>query len=221
MRSPPGHDGRVKRTVLLLVAAATLALAGCSSGDDDSPAGSSDSGSASGSVAAAPAPPSQFALFPGNTPAAGWQLSEAVKLTNTGQGTTLGSLPGVDWYAEFDGPDGDGDIEPYISLTAYTEPLATRRATLSETADVTDGEIEGRKAFWSSDPQNPDDGAIVTIAFDENYSIEVFATAVDLDELVEIAKTVRPATEAEWEAAGGVVADCQDVADTCPDSAAG
>jgi hypothetical protein len=54
----------------------------------------------------------------------------------------------------------------------------------------------------------------------DDYTIEVYATGVSMDDLLAFARTVKDATQDEWVAAGGKLGDCSDQSD-CPDSADG
>ena len=196
-----------------------LALGACGSGSDDT--GSTESGpggAAVGNSASGELPDPHYAVFPERVPATGWQLSEAVRQLGSDRDAVLGGLPGVDWYAEFEGPPVDGTRNAYLSLTGYAQSLEERKAeSVSSTADVTEGEINGRRAFWSVEPEDPDSGATVTWEVTPDYTLELFATGVDLEDLLAMARTVKDATEAEWVAAGGVLSDCP-VPEDCPDS---
>ena len=210
----------MKRWALAMVLTSLLALGACNSGsDDDNNARGSQPGAAApgGQNDPGDVPDPHYAVFPNNVPAAGWELTEAVRMLGTGREVQLGSLPGVDWYAEYDGPEGDNPV--YLLLTGYIQSLDERRAELeSGDRQVTEGEINGHKAFWSFDPE---DGALVTWEVTPDYTLEVFATGISLDETLAMARTVKDASEAEWKAAGGQVADCEPMATACPDSAQG
>jgi hypothetical protein len=203
-----------------------LALGGCDSGGGDD---TRSSGSTPAPGAAAPGgqskpgkvPDPHFAVFPDKVPGPGWEMTEAVRELGTGRDVELGGLPGVDWYAEFDGPPVAGNTNAYLSLTGYTQSLDERKAeSVSETSQVNQGQINGHDAFWSVDPGDPEAGAVVTWAVTDDYTIEVYATGVSMDDLLAFARTVKDATQAEWIAAGGKLSDCTDGSD-CPDSADG
>ena len=66
-----------------------------------------------------------------------------------------------------------------------------------------------------ADPVDPEVGSFVTLDFGEGYSIELFATYVPLDDLLTWAGSLRPATEAEWVAAGGNLAECPPPQEEC------
>lgn len=212
----------MKRWALAVVLTSLLALGACGSGSDDSrsdaarpgPVGNSDSASA------ADLPDPHYAVFPSRVPDTGWELSEAVRQRGGGR-DVLGGLPGVDWYAEFEGPAVDANTDAHLSLTGYVQSLEERRTeSVSSTARVTEGEINGRKAFWSVEPEDPESGASVTWEVTPDYTLELFGIGVGLDELLAMARTVKDATEAEWVAAGGVLSDCGPGED-CPDPAEG
>lgn len=214
----------VKRWALAMVLTSLLALGACDSGSDDDDTKDSRPGAAApgGQFEAGEVPDPHYAVFPSKVPAPGWELTEAVRMLGTGREVQLGGLPGVDWYAEFDGPEGDGSAKVYLTLTGYIQSLEERKAeSVSATSDVTDGEINGHPAFWSIDPDDLGSGAVVTWEVTPDYTLEVFATGVSLNELLAIARTVKDATEAEWIAAGGQVADCEPMQTACPDSAEG
>lgn len=179
---------------------ACLSIPACSSGASGPPG---QDGDRSANVArSTPAPTSRYVVFPGDVPATGWELSGAQKSVNNDRQSELGSLPGVDWYAEFEQTDTEQEGVPYLSLTGYTQPLDRLRAEIPDTAQLSTGDIAGHQAFWGSDPADPEVGSFVTMNFGEDYSIEVFATYVPLDDLLTWAGSLRPATEAEWVAAG-------------------
>lgn len=214
----------MKRWVLAVVLTSLLALGACSSNSDDG----NDAGSRPGAAAlgepeeAGDVPDPHYAVFPARVPGAGWELTEAVRMLGAYRGVQLGGLPGVDWYAEFDGPSAAGNTPVYLSLTGYTQSLEERKAeSVSASSNVTEGDVNGRKAFWSTDPGDPGSGAFVTWEITPDYTLEVFGTGISLTELLAMARTVKDATEAEWIAAGGQVADCTPPQPDCPDSAEG
>lgn len=207
---------------MAVVLSSLLALGACNSGSDDSPSTDARPGVGVLGDDGAPRelPDPHYAVFPSGVPGTGWELAEAVRQLGSGR-DVLGGLPGVDWYAEFEGPEV-GDTNAYLSLTGYAQSLEERRAeSVSSTARVTEGEINGRTAFWSVEPEDPDDGATVTWEITPDYSLELFATGVALEELLDMARAVRDATENEWVAAGGVLTDCSPAEADCPDSAEG
>jgi hypothetical protein len=214
---------RVKRWALAVVLTSLLALGACGDdkgGDDKSSNSPPGAAAPGGSTRAAKAPDPHFAVFPAKVPGPGWSLTESVRELGTGRDVQLGGLPGVDWYSEFDGPPVDGE-NAYLSLTGYTQSLQERRdESVSETSQVSDGEINGHPAFWSIDPQDPDAGVVVTWAVSDDYTIEVYATGLSMDALLAFARTVKDATQDEWVAAGGKLSDCSGNTD-CPDSADG
>jgi hypothetical protein len=207
---------RVKRWALAVVVTSLLALGGCSSGDDVEKSANSGPQSGSASRTSGTAPDPHFVVFPGNVPTTGWELTNAVREQNTGRTQQLGGLPGVDWYAEFNGPPVSNNTNAYLSLTGYTQSLAERKEeSVSDTAEVHEDDINGHEAFWSIDPQDPEAGAVVTWAVADDYTIEVYATGLSMDDLLAFARTVKDATQDEWVAAGGRI--CTD--DTaCADS---
>lgn len=214
----------MKRWALAVVLTSLLALGACDSGSDDSgtdetrPGVAADRNSDSASSAELPDP--HYAVFPSGVPGSGWELSEAVRQLGSAR-DVLGGLPGVDWYAEFEGPAVDGNTDAHLSLTGYAQSLEERRSeSVSSTARVTEGEINGRTAFWSVEPEDPESGGTVTWEVTPDYTLELFGTGIGLDELLAMARTVRDATEAEWVAAGGVLSDCAP-GEECPDSAEG
>ena len=210
----------MKRWALAAVLTSLLALGACGSeGDsasDDRRAGSAGV-SKSESTSSADRPDPHYAVFPSGVPGPGWELSEAVRQLGSGR-DVLGGLPGVDWYAEFEGPAVDENTDAHVSLTGYVQSLEVRRTeSVSSTARVTEGEINGRKAFWSVEPEDPESGSTVTWEVTPDYTLELFGTGISLDELITMARSVRDATEAEWVAAGGVLSDCAPGED-CPGS---
>lgn len=211
----------MKRWALAMILTSLLALGACDSGSDSADKSDAKPGAAApgGQSDQGPGPDPHYAVFPAKVPGTGWELTEATRQLGTGREAQLGGLPGVDWYAEFDGPDTDDNTNVYLLLTGYIQSLEERRAeTESDAAGVTEGEINGHKAFWSFDPE---DGAVVTWEVNPDYTLEVFATGISLNELLTMARSVKDATEAEWVAAGGQIADCEPGQDDCPDSADG
>jgi hypothetical protein len=219
-----GNDVCVKRWALAVVMSSLLALGACnSSGDDAKKSSNANPGAAApaGQTKPGKLPDPHFAVFPDKVPAAGWELTEAVRELGTGREVQLGGLPGVDWYAEFDGPPVAGGANAYLSLTGYTQSLDERKEeSVSETSTVNQGQINGHDAFWSIDPQDPDAGAVVTWTVADDYTIEVYGTGLSMDQLLAFARTVKDATQDEWIAAGGKLSDCSGDA-TCPDNADG
>lgn len=213
----------MKRWASVAVLASLLALGACDSSSDDAGGSESRPGAAAlGNSASRDLPDPHYAVFPSAMPGAGWELSEAVRQLGTDRDAVLGGLPGVDWYAEFEGPEVGGNTNAYLSLTGYAQSLEERKAeSVSSTAQVTEGDINGHRAFWSVEPEDPDSGATVTWEITPDYSLELFATGVALDDLLAMARTVKDATEAEWVAAGGVLGDCAPAETGCPDSAEG
>lgn len=213
----------MKRWATVVVLTSLLALGACDSGSDDTGNNESRPGAAAlGDSASGDLPDPHYAMFPSAVPGTGWELAEAVRQLGSDRDAVLGGLPGVDWYAEFEGPEGEGSTNPYLSLTGYAQSLEARRTeSVSSTAQVTEGEINGHPAFWTVEPEDPESGATVTWEIRPDYSIEVFATGVDLEDLLAMARTVKDATEAEWVAAGGVLSDCTPGEGDCPDSAEG
>lgn len=203
--------GARRAVALTLTALACLAVPACSSGSGPDSAGDKQEKV----VRSTPTPASRYVVFPGDVPATGWKLSEAHKSDTDNRTSQLGELPGVDWYAEFEQPDTESEDVPYLSLTGYTQPLEQLRAAIPQTAQLSEGDIAGHHAFWGSDPADPEVGSFVTMDFGDGYSIELFATYVELDDLLTWAGSLRPASEAEWVAAGGVVATCTPLQDEC------
>ncbi len=215
----------MKRWALAGVLTALLALGGCDSGSGSDDTASTDVRPGAAALGdddppTGERPDPHYAVFPSGLPGTGWELVEAVRQPGS-ERDVLGGLPGVDWYAEFEGPEV-GDTDAYLSLTGYAQSLEERRAeSVSSTASVQEGDINGRKAFWSVEPEDPDSGATVTWEINPDYTLELFATGVGLDDLLTMARSVKDATEAEWVAAGGVLSDCSDGAAECPDAAEG
>lgn len=212
----------VKRWALAVVVMSLFALGACDSGGGDDKKTTSNPGAAAlGGQVTKPGklPDPHYVVFPDKTPGTGWTLTESLRETGTGRNAALGGLPGLDWYSEFDGPDVGGE-KSYLSLTGYAQSLDDRRADLvDEGTTAQDGDINGHKAFWVTDPSDSQEGVTITYEVAENYTIEVFGTGVTLDQLLAFARTVKDASESEWKAAGGKTSDCED--DDCPDSADG
>ncbi|MBA3742702.1 hypothetical protein [Sporichthya sp.] len=211
----------MKRWALAMVLTSLLALGACDSGSDSDDKSDAKPGAAAPGGQSNPgeAPDPHYAVFPSKVPGTGWELTEATRQIGTGREVQLGGLPGVDWYAEFDGPPAEGGTNAYLSLTGYSQSLEERRAeSVSDPSNVTEGDISGHKAFWILDPE---DGAVVTWEITSDYTIEVFSTGISLGELLAMARSVKDASEAEWVAAGGQIADCKPGQDDCPDSADG
>jgi hypothetical protein len=212
--------------LVAVLVASLLALGACNSGGSNDGTKHSRPGATAPSKQSSPAKKvdPHYAVFPNKVPGTGWDLTDAIRMAGTGANADaqLGGLPGVDWYAEFDRPAVGGSSKAYLSLTGYTQSLQARQAeSVSPTSNVQQGDINGRPAFWFSDPDDPSNGATVTMAVADNYTIEVFATGLSMDELLALARTVKDATEAEWVAAGGQLTNCAPGPTACPDSAGG
>ncbi len=210
----------MRRVLLALLLTSSIALSGCggsgSDADDTRPGAAALEDSAPADL-----PDPHYAMFPATIPETGWEFTEAVRMRDGDGKDDLGGLPGVDWYAEFSGPEA-GNSEAYISLTGYTQSLDERRTeSVSAASDVTEGEISGHPAFWAIDPEDLDSGGVVAWEVAPGYTIELFATGVSMDDLVALAKTVRETSEAEWAAAGDQVSGCLPTAEDCADSAGG
>lgn len=218
---------RVKRWAPILVLTPLLALGACGGSNSETDDPRPRSAAAGQQSASADQPAPHYAMFPGDAPGAGWELTDAVRTRGADDdgrngGAQLGGLPGVDWYAEFNGPPVDEDSTAFLSLTGYTQSLAERRSeSVSDTSDVTEGEISGHPAFWTIDPDDPDSGSVVTWEVEPGYTLELFATGVAMDELVAMAKTVRDVSESEWVATEAKATGCSPTAEDCPDSAEG
>jgi len=199
-----------------------LALGACNSGggNDHKSSSTAQPGAAAPGAQAKPGkvPDPHFVVFPDKVPATGWELTEAVRELNTGRAVQLGGLPGVDWYAEFNGPPASNGANAYLSLTGYTQSLEERKGEQSPGPGTSEGDFNGHPAFWGSVPD--DGGVVVTWQVADDYTIEVYGTGLSLDQLLAFARTVKDATQDEWVAAGGKLSDCSDGA-KCPDSADG
>lgn len=155
-----------------------------------------------------PEQPRPFAVFAEHVPQPGWTLSEGVHPTGASVSWFHKMDPAMDWFAEYYGPAADPNDQPYVSVTGRTAALAPAPGAVR-------GEINGRAATWSGDSADLGDDTAVTIAWGRGYTLSLSSHGLSLDELRRVAGELRPATEAEWVAEGGVSGDCPPMSDTC------
>ncbi len=140
-----------------------------------------------------------------------WFLSQGVKPIGASRKLYLVENTSFDWYAEYAEPVTDQSVR----ITAHLRALAAQTAVLKKLGGkVTEFSVGGRKAVWSAPP-----GAApvtVLIAWAPNYTIELAASGVEIDDTLALAKALRPADEVAWKKAGGLVIDCPPGGDLCP-----
>lgn len=160
-------------------------------------------GSGQSSQGTAPAADTQYLLL--DHPQ--WQLQEAVDY-RAGLGQ-LGELePDLDWYAEYEGTQIDGDdgafTIPSITFSGHT-------AGLEERADQLPGfgfraeDTGGRRTLVAA-PSGANPG-VVLLELAPDYSV----TLLSYDEVVDLrdlAARLTPVDERQWIAAGGQMIDC-------------
>lgn len=211
---------RIPARAAAVATALVLALTGCSSDNTASsenpgepePARSDratpSAGPADVSSSPAPSTDARFAVFADGVPAEGWELTESYQVPEGGAKDDRPIEPSLTFSAEYRGPGANPNVAPFIAVSGHEADLAERRELQGELdREVTEGEIGGRKAFWASDPEDVEGGVTVAIAFAEDFTVELTGASVTLDQLRGFAAALKPATEQEWAAAGGTLAD--------------
>jgi hypothetical protein len=149
--------------------------------------------------------------------AEGWELREAVNLA--APGPLAADEPSLDWYAEYERlvPIAGGEEGHDVRLSGHTAGLAEHRSELRG-FDATEGDINGRSALWGVGADGKP--AVVTIAFDERYTIMALSYALELDDLRRVATQLLPTSQNEWIAHGGKILECLPTDPACKDSQA-
>jgi hypothetical protein len=104
-----------------------------------------------------------------------------------------------------------------VRLSGHNAGLAEHRSELRG-FDASEGDINGRPATLGVGADGKP--AVVTIAFDERYTIMALSYALGLDDLHRVATQLAPATQAEWIAHGGKIVECLPTDPACKDSQA-
>jgi hypothetical protein len=187
-----------------------LLLSACSS-DDPTSTGQSEGTSQSATEVPGAAEPQAgeipFALFGGNIPAKGWRLTEAVQPSAEGRDVFGEITPGLEWFAEWDGPSG-----AYLSLTMRRLSLADL-TTREPLAHAESGAIAGRPASWGDDAGGDEASGILRIEWGSTWTLELRGSE-SVDTLRTFAPRLRSATQKEWQAEGGQVG-CAPFAEQC------
>ncbi|WP_156870197.1 hypothetical protein [Sporichthya polymorpha] len=140
-----------------------------------------------------------------------WFLSQGLKPIGASRTLYLADDRSFDWYAEYADPVADTSVR----ITGHLRGLKAQTAVLRKLGGkTTETRIGGRAAVWSAPP-----GAApvtVLIAWAPNYTIEFAASGLVPAETLRLAAALRPATEAAWRKAGGLVLDCPPGGDLCP-----
>jgi hypothetical protein len=176
-----------------------LALAGCSAADLAEP-------NASPTPYLEPTPtgvPSgtNYVLFPGNVPGPGWQLTSAAELGDPATQDALDQAADIVWSAEYeDVSHGDSDSAPYLEISAFNHPLERSSLQIND-PKATDGQIGGRPAIWGTDPDDPDGQVFVAMSLTWEFTIELYAYNMTVDELRRYAGTLHVVKRDQWRAA--------------------
>jgi hypothetical protein len=185
--------------VAALVASAVLGLAACGPGVVAAP-------SASPVPYLEPTPTkvpggTNYVMFPGNLPAPGWQLTSAAQLGDPNTQDSLDQATDIIWSAEFeDLRNGDNDSAPYLEISAYNHPL--ERGTLQiQDPKATNGKIAGQPAIWGHDPDDPDGQVFVAISLTLDFTVELYAYNMTVEDLRRYAATLQVVKPDAWRAA--------------------
>jgi hypothetical protein len=200
---------RVGGAAALLVSA-VLALAGCGAGISAVP-------SASPTPYLEPTPtrvPSgtNYVLFPGKVPGPGWQLTSAAELGDPNTQDSLDQATDIVWSVEYeDVSNGDGDSAPYLEISAFNHPLERNTLQIKD-PKATDGKIGERPAIWGSDPDDPDGQVFVAMSLTWEFTVELYAYNMTVDELRQYAGKLQVVKQDQWRAAnaGAGVGDAAD-----------
>jgi hypothetical protein len=191
----------LRRTAV--VGAAVLALAGCSTEVTAGPTGSP-------TPYLEPTPTrvpagTNYVLFPGNVPGPGWQLTSAAELGDPNTQNSLDQATDIIWSAEYeDVSAGDSDTAPYLEISAYNHPL--ERDTLQiHDPHATEGKIDGRPAIWGTDPDDPDGQVFVAMSLTWEFTVELYAYNMTVDELRQYAAKLQVVKQQQWRAANAGV----------------
>jgi len=182
-----------------LLASALFALAGCSTAVTAGPTGSP-------TPYLEPTPTrvpagTNYVLFPGNVPGPGWQLTSAAELGDPNTQNSLDQATDIIWSAEYeDVSGGDSDTAPYLEISAYNHPL--ERGTLQiHDPKATEGKIDGRPAIWGTDPDDPDGQVFVAMSLTWEFTVELYAYNMTVDELRQYAGKLEVVKQEQWRAA--------------------
>lgn len=190
---------------------ALLALSGCAA----TTSVAATAPAAVAAPAATAAEVSHYAVFPHGLPAKDWHLLKSVRPTGAARDAVraMDEQPALDWYSEYEG----ADHHPDITLSGNADSLGEERRVLTaHKGAVAEGTISGRQALWKAESVG---GAFVAIDWADGYTVTLSSTDLPLDRLRDLARTVRPATEAEWVAAGGEFSACMPFDSDCVDAA--
>jgi hypothetical protein len=201
-----------------LVVSTVLGLAGCSGVIAAAP-------SASPTPYLEPTPTrvpggTNYVLFPDKVPGPGWQLTSAAQLGDPNTQDALDQATDIIWSAEYeDLSNGDTDSAPYLEISAYNHPL--EKATLQvQDPNATTGKIGGLPAIWGKDPDDPDGQVFVAMSLTFEFTVEMYAYNMTVDDLRHYASTLQVVKQDTWRAAtksAGVGADPDATATDDPD----
>ena len=188
-------------------AAAAAAAAAATAGTGGSPGGNPDGAAAGVADGPVVAGASQFAVFRSGK----WFLSQGVKPIGASRKLYLTDDKAFDWYAEYAQPVTDQSVR----ITGHLRGLAAQTKVLRKLGGkITEFRVGNRKAVWSA----PVGAAPVTVLIEwaPNYTISFAASGVEIQDTLRLAAALRPADEAAWKKAGGLVIDCPPGGDLCP-----
>ncbi|HZE66644.1 MAG TPA: hypothetical protein VE081_08455 [Sporichthyaceae bacterium] len=142
-----------------------------------------------------------YVLFPGNVPGTGWQITSAAQLGDPATQDSLDQASDIIWSAEYeDLSNGDTDSAPYLEISAFNHPLERTTLQISD-PKATEGKITGRRAMWGTDPQDPDGQVFVAISLTWEFTIELYAYNMTVDELRHYAGLLQVVKQDQWRAA--------------------
>jgi hypothetical protein len=176
-----------------------LGLAGCGAGLAAAPA-------ASPTPYLEPTPTrvpggTNYVLFPAKVPGPGWSLTSAALLGDPNTQDALDQATDIIWSAEFeDLSNGDTDSAPYLEISAYNHPLERNTLQVHD-PKATEGKIAGRPAIWGTDPDDPDGQVFVAMSLTFEFTVELYAYNMTVDELRHDAGTLQVVKKDAWRAA--------------------
>jgi len=132
--------------------------------------------------------------------ASGWTLREASNPT-ANDAISSRAEPTLDWSSKYElAPDPNNPQS--VRLSGHNVSIAVLEATLVGFQLRTEA-VTGADARVGAGPDGP---RVVLLPVSPTYTIMALSYELDDDELVAWAKDLKPATETEWVARGGVIA---------------
>jgi hypothetical protein len=142
-----------------------------------------------------------YVLFPDKVPGPGWQLTSAAQLGDPNTQDALDQATDIIWSAEYeDLSNGDNDSAPYLEISAYNHPLEKNTLQVQD-PNATSGKIGGRPAIWGTDPNDPDGQVFVAMSLTWEFTVEMYAYNMTVDQLRHYASTLQVVKQDAWRAA--------------------